>query len=487
MVAFRSARREDALAGTRNEQSLAWRADIPPHNRRDSRRQDRHVNVEFIANASVLICLRDGRNLLVDPWLSHGIYYGSWYNFPPLAADAIARYRALKPDYIYISHLHPDHLDPATLADFPASTPILIGDLGHDHLRRSIARLGFTDIRELPLGELVKLDGADICILPGFDETADGHVDETSYELDTSLWLTDQDGRQLFHAIDSPTKPCDAGNLRRRFGAPDIAFLPCAGASFYPHAFPRYDAATKRRHRDRVKSERLRAFCAIARALRPRVAVPCTGSYVMAGRIAHYTEYLHQGTPDEIAAAWERCGPQDVALRLLATGDVIDGETGTVVENEMAPFRRYSVDERVRYAGTLRDRPLFHDDIAIPECFAVNFARLLAKARANLWRHQQRLGVFPAVDLELIVEPSDNARGLARQQQTYSFRFDQETGPAVGDRPYLRFRIDAPLLLMALIGAANWNNIEIGALVECEREPDQHMPTLHSLMSFFVL
>jgi hypothetical protein len=40
---------------------------------------------------------------------------------------------------------------------------------------------------------------------------------------------------------------------------------------------------------------------------------------------------------------------------------------------------------------------------------------------------------------------------------------------------------------MVLVGAAVWNNVEIGALVRVARSPDEYNPTVHSLMSYFTL
>src|SRR6202012_3547579 len=106
--------------------------------------------IEFVANASFNLPLASGRTLLTDPWYADGIYYGTWCNFPPLSDDRRAELAALRPDWIYISHIHPDHLDPKSLAAYPRGTPILIGRLPEPaltHLRRSIAGLGFTDVR----------------------------------------------------------------------------------------------------------------------------------------------------------------------------------------------------------------------------------------------------------------------------------------------------------------------------------------------------
>ena len=110
------------------------------------------MRIQFAANASFLVHLNSGIRILTDPWYTDGIYYGSWYNFPPLT-DKRALFLASRPHFLYISHLHPDHLDAGTLARFDLSTPVLIGKLPHTHLRRALERLGYRAIRELPLGE----------------------------------------------------------------------------------------------------------------------------------------------------------------------------------------------------------------------------------------------------------------------------------------------------------------------------------------------
>src|SRR5262249_40592749 len=148
--------------------------------------------------------------------------------------------------------------------------------------------------------------------------------------LDTSLWIKDTDGKALLHAVDNPIKPRDAQRISETFGVPDLAFLPYGGASFFPHAFPMYSPERKRELRDRVKSVRLRQLCDVATSLKSRFVVPAAGSYVMGSRIAQYSEYLHQATPAEIAAAWNSHDLKDSQLKQLSTGDVIDCNTGEV-------------------------------------------------------------------------------------------------------------------------------------------------------------
>ena len=78
--------------------------------------------------------------------------------------------------------------------------------------------------------------------------------------------------------------------------------------------------------------------------------------------------------------------------------------------------------------------------------------------------------------------------------EEFGFALDEEVPyeagqfkPGNGGRPWIAFHIDIQLLAMVLLSAAVWNNVEIGALVEIESEPDEYDPTVHALMSFFVL
>ena len=69
--------------------------------------------------------------ILTDPWLTDGEYYGSWYHYPPFPRQSI---ELLEYDYIYVSHIHPDHLSQDTFKALPKkvlSCPVPQGEV-HD-------------------------------------------------------------------------------------------------------------------------------------------------------------------------------------------------------------------------------------------------------------------------------------------------------------------------------------------------------------------
>ena len=73
-------------------------------------------------NSASLVIEGNGTKILCDPWLVDGVYIGAWgiyppYDFQPADFDDI--------DYIYVSHIHPDHSSQKTLAPSNGkSTPL---------------------------------------------------------------------------------------------------------------------------------------------------------------------------------------------------------------------------------------------------------------------------------------------------------------------------------------------------------------------------
>ena len=103
---------------------------------------------------------------------------------------------------------------------------------------------------------------------------------------------------------------------------------------------------------------------------------------------------------------------------------------------------------------------------------------------------QKRLKLRPEVDLEIEIKGTQKV-GVGKSD-TLLFRYaldspEPKASESKETRPLVRFRLNAGILLMILLNAAVWNNVEIAALVECERTPDHHDPIVHSLMSYFTL
>src|SRR5258708_4456351 len=98
------------------------------------------MRVTGLGHASMLIETRFG-SILTDPWVNPA-YFGSWFPFPDnsgLDWDAIGR-----ADYLFISHLHRDHFDPAHLsAHVSKDATVLLPAFPTTELRDRLNELGF--------------------------------------------------------------------------------------------------------------------------------------------------------------------------------------------------------------------------------------------------------------------------------------------------------------------------------------------------------
>src|SRR5256886_17659028 len=76
-------------------------------------RKEFFLQITFLGQAGLYIETRHG-SVLCDPWFNPA-YFGSWFPFP--ANDGIDPKAIGSPDYLYVSHLHHDHIDPEFLAE----------------------------------------------------------------------------------------------------------------------------------------------------------------------------------------------------------------------------------------------------------------------------------------------------------------------------------------------------------------------------------
>lgn len=110
------------------------------------------LGFETIGNAT-LICHDGGPLLATDPWLQGSAYFGSWalsHAIPEQQLEAIRQAR-----FLWVSHGHPDHLSPeslATLKHIPVLLPDHVGARIADGLREDGHQ-----VRVLPDGEWTEL------------------------------------------------------------------------------------------------------------------------------------------------------------------------------------------------------------------------------------------------------------------------------------------------------------------------------------------
>src|SRR5205085_156088 len=135
-------------------------------------------------------------------------------------------------DYVYITHEHLDHFHQPTLMRLPRTTPILIGRFCTTRFRRLLERLGFTDVRELPHGEEVRL-------APGLRATS------YQYRADDTALVLQDDEATLLDLNDCLLRARSLGQLLERFPRIDLCAASFANAEAYPIVYT-FDDSSER-------------------------------------------------------------------------------------------------------------------------------------------------------------------------------------------------------------------------------------------------
>src|SRR3989338_1609092 len=105
------------------------------------------MQVTYVADSTFLF-EHEGLRILTDPWIGSTIYGGSWQQYPPpvIKAEDLGHL-----NYIFISHVHEDHCDPATLAKLDKNATIITMDRRPNFVENFLKKidLRFKDILKI--------------------------------------------------------------------------------------------------------------------------------------------------------------------------------------------------------------------------------------------------------------------------------------------------------------------------------------------------
>ena len=441
------------------------------------------MQVRYVANACFLITLSTGERLLTDPWFD-GPCQQTWWNFPPVPDALKAEIWASKPDLIYISHLHHDHLHPRTLAGFDPATPVIIGKLNTPNLRNAIRAVGFSNITEIAFETRTAIgNGAcEAVLFRDFHGNTRGDETQVDYDLDTSIYLYDADGARLFNAVDNTILPADAARIAAEYGAPDIAMLPYASASLFPMGMGDYDDASKLAAMTALRDRTRGNFRDNVRALGARRVIPAGGEYILGGQAAGLSRFLPQPLGAELAAE-----VGDGVLAKLYPGDALESAMLTVTKDARATHRGFDDTERAAYALTLADRAASFTQTVLPDDLTFDWPRALKKCAANYAVRRVTMGLELAADIYLDARRPDGSRALLFKFATDHDEAGVVAQVAASGRARLVYEMDERLLFNLITALLSWNAMEASALITLRRSPDVYMHDVHRSIVHFTL
>ena len=111
------------------------------------------MKFQVLSHAGLLV-EHNGVTLICDPWILGSSYWRSWWNYPPVSKELV---NSLKPDFIYLTHVHWDHFHGPSLEKFSKETPFIVPKGNYGRIKTDLVKLGFKNVTELKHGETFKI------------------------------------------------------------------------------------------------------------------------------------------------------------------------------------------------------------------------------------------------------------------------------------------------------------------------------------------
>ena len=405
----------------------------------------REVIVTWLGHAQLFINAA-GKTLLLDPWFAEPVFGGAWFRYPPPPYPVSSTLPP--PSFLLLSHIHPDHSGPRTLAQLNPDTPTLAMPFPSGALARRLKRAQFTDVRWLAPWKTVEIsEGLKVTFVPH----------DRGWEV--SSIVVEADGVRLYHGNDNPLSLEGYREVVKRLGPIDLAFLPYAGASSYPTGFGG-DAATMRERCEKKKREGLLRFEEGIVGLAPKEAVPFASSWALLEEGEIEKNFVDRPTATEaLASAMLTAHEHGTHLLHLEPGDQWSPETGGINKgltagwnNDVESVRRYASQEKERVSkaiGEARKPTRAVPTATLDAAVHAYFEEMIEAARPTL--------------SELAMKAGFVAEGGTA---TWRLRFTPGSAPQIESR--LLGDEDETLILPAgelwaiVTGPANWEDVWYG-------------------------
>uniref|UniRef100_A0A668ABY4 Cytidine monophosphate-N-acetylneuraminic acid hydroxylase n=1 Tax=Myripristis murdjan TaxID=586833 RepID=A0A668ABY4_9TELE len=261
--------------------------------------QEGEVKVTYLTHACMELQLGQWR-FMTDPWLKGPAFARGWWLLHEPPADSLDRLCGA--DFIYISHMHSDHLSYPTLkvlSERRPDIPIYVGDTSRPvfwYLEQSQVKL--TNINVVPFGVWQNVDEhLRFMIL----------MDGVHPEMDTCI-IIEYKGHMILNTVDC-TRP-NGGKLPQNVDLMMSDFA--GGASGFPMTFHggKYTEAWKAEF---IKTERRKLLnykATLVKSLQPRIYCPFAGYFVEAHPSDRYIKDTNtKNNPEELNALINKTAP----------------------------------------------------------------------------------------------------------------------------------------------------------------------------------
>lgn len=245
----------------------------------------------------------DNSIIICDPWVGKTNDNG-WYSYPIKNISDI-KIKKFKTNFVYISHLHCDHLDFKTLKNIVNSNTIfIIKKFEINILKKRIQQFCKNRVIELDPFKKTKINkDFSVAIVPQIISNSSDLPDNINYDLDTSIIIqSNKDKTIFFNNVDTPMnlnvlkkiKKFITSNFKRNV---DVFCYALGAASEFPQCFMNINRGKEQK---RIINESLEEIYSYIKFLKPKIFFPAGGTYAIYGKFYKLNKFIAQPTSQQI-------------------------------------------------------------------------------------------------------------------------------------------------------------------------------------------
>ena len=397
--------------------------------------------------------------ILCDPWFTDGIYDGAWFQFPKLDNPISKIGRC---DYIYISHIHPDHYDSTFLKkyliEYPA-TKIIIADFKHNFLHKKMVRDGL-----VPIISKDEISHGNVCfkIFPN---------ESSSFDIDSAM-VVKSGGLSFVNMNDNLFNESQLTQIKEYVdGKITFAALTYTGAGPYPQTYYPANSEIIKLKGQEKKEAFFERYKRLRDSLSPLKTLPFAGKYHLGGKLVELNEFRGVSDPIEVKNICEK------SVVLDDTGiEYFDLET-MKASKERENF--YDPDKLKNFYSSISNTKMDYEiEFANLPFEKIDFKKLLTLSYRNALARS-------SVSFEyLMVIKIQNLNCIISLNKNFP-KIEWSLDAASTSIPRSEIEIDYRYLFGLITGIYHWNNAEIGSQYRVTRIPDIFNRDVQAFLNFF--
>lgn len=241
------------------------------------------INVE--CNNSMITC---------DPWIGKTTS-NAWFSYPIKSTNEINK-NFFNSHFVYISHLHCDHLDMKTLKKFKnKKLTFIIKKFENQTLKKRLQKITNNIIEIEPFKKKKINDDFTVAIIPQIISNSKNLSDNIDYDLDTSIIIQSNKYKTIFYNNVDNTLNIQILKKIKNFVKNEFkknidVFCYAIGAgSEFPQCFLNLN---RKKEKKRVIEESLNEVGSYIKFLKPKFFFPAGGTYMIYGKYHKLNKYV---------------------------------------------------------------------------------------------------------------------------------------------------------------------------------------------------